>query len=47
MGRRSETKHCINCGMTLPDRYKGRQRIYCSAMCRKTYTANKTTNTSD
>jgi hypothetical protein len=39
MGRRSEVKHCINCNMTLPDRYKGRQRIYCSPLCRKVWTS--------
>lgn len=47
MGRRSEDKYCINCNSTLPDRYKGRQRIYCSSMCRKIYTANKPKDTSD
>lgn len=41
MGRRSETKHCINCNMTLPDRYKGRQRIYCSPLCRKEWASKK------
>jgi len=41
MGRRSEEKHCINCGTTLPYRYKGRQRIYCGPTCRKIYTNNK------
>jgi len=43
MGRRSEDKFCINCGTILPARYKGRQRIYCSPICRKVYTANKKT----
>jgi len=47
MGRRTEDKHCINCGTTLPDRYKGRQRIYCGNLCRKTYTANKSNKSSD
>ena len=47
MGRRTEIKYCINCGTTLPDRYKGRQRIYCGNLCRKIYTANKANKSSD
>ena len=35
--RKDEPKKCINCGETLPYRYKGRQKIYCSDMCRKSY----------
>lgn len=33
--------YCINCDAELPDRYKGRQRIYCCNQCRKAYTARK------
>lgn len=47
MGRRTESKYCINCGMTLPERYKGRQRIYCGQLCRKIYTSEKNNKTSD
>ena len=27
--------------LLLQDRYKGRQRIYCSPLCRKVFTAKK------
>jgi endogenous inhibitor of DNA gyrase (YacG/DUF329 family) len=37
--RRDDPKHCIECNATLPWRYKGRQRIYCSNECRKAYTS--------
>lgn len=47
MGRKIETKHCINCNTTLQDRYKGRQRIYCSALCRKIYTGKQPKKKSD
>jgi len=36
--RKDDTHYCIECGTTLPWRYKGRQRIYCSPACRKLYT---------
>ena len=36
--RRDEPFKCIECGATLPWRYKGRERIYCSNDCRKVYT---------
>ena len=39
--RREEQKKCIQCGATLPWRYKGRQKIYCSDTCRKEYTKVK------
>jgi endogenous inhibitor of DNA gyrase (YacG/DUF329 family) len=39
--KREEQHKCIQCGATLPWRYKGRQKIYCSDICRKTYTKNK------
>ena len=39
--RKDDTHYCIECGSTLPWRYKGRQRIYCSQMCRKLYTEKK------
>ena len=35
--RKDEPKKCIHCGTSLPYRYKGRQRIYCSDLCRKSY----------
>ena len=35
--RKDDTHYCIECGATLPWRYKGRQRVYCSANCRKAY----------
>lgn len=38
--------HCIECGATLPDRYKGRQRIYCGSICRKIYTSKNPKPTS-
>lgn len=38
---RQENTTCINCGNTLPDRYKGRARIYCSPNCRKEYIKKK------
>lgn len=47
MGRKTEIKYCINCGTTLPDRYKGRQRIYCGILCRKAYTAEHPKKDSD
>ena len=39
--RREEQHKCIQCNATLPWRYKGRQKIYCSDTCRKEYTKNK------
>jgi len=39
--RREEQHKCIMCDATLPWRYKGRQKIYCSDTCRKEYTKNK------
>ena len=39
--RKDEPFKCIECGATLPWRYKGRQRIYCSNEFRKIYTAKK------
>jgi len=45
--RKDDTFYCIECGATLPWRYKGRQRIYCSQNCRKKYTEkNKKTKSS-
>lgn len=37
--RKDDTHYCIECNAVLPWRYKGRQRIYCSTMCRKLYCA--------
>ena len=39
--RKDDTHYCIECCVTLPWRYKGRQRIYCSQTCRKSYTEKK------
>ncbi len=39
--RKDDTHYCIECNAVLPWRYKGRQRIYCSPMCRKIYTDKK------
>jgi endogenous inhibitor of DNA gyrase (YacG/DUF329 family) len=39
--RKDDTHYCIECGATLPWRYKGRQRIYCSQECRKIFTEKK------
>ena len=41
MGRRTEERYCVNCGVVLQDRYKGRERKYCNQYCRKIYTSNK------
>ena len=35
--RKDEPKKCIVCEATLPWRYKGRQKIYCSDECRKKF----------
>lgn len=35
--RKDDVHKCIECGAILPWRYKGRQRIYCSSSCRKSY----------
>ena len=35
--RNDEPHKCIKSGATLPYRYKGRQKIYCSDICRKSY----------
>mgnify|MGYP003726534407 CR=1 FL=1 len=42
--RKDDTHYCIECGVTLPWRYKGRQRIYCSQTCRKAFTEKKKNN---
>lgn len=39
--RNDEPKKCIECNATLPYRYKGRQKIYCSDFCRKSYNKRK------
>ena len=39
--RNDEQKKCIECGASLPWRYKGRQKIYCSDFCRKSYNQRK------
>lgn len=39
--RREEVHKCVECGTILPPRYKGRQRIYCSNECRKTYNSRR------
>lgn len=39
--RNDEPKKCIECNSSLPYRYKGRQKIYCSDVCRKTYNKKK------
>lgn len=26
---------CVVCNATLPDRFKGRERLYCSMFCKK------------
>ncbi len=43
--RRDERKKCIQCGEDLPYRYKGRQKIYCSDLCRKNYRRSNEVNT--
>ena len=39
--RNQEDRYCIVCKAVLPDRYKGRARIYCGDDCRNAYTKRK------
>lgn len=36
---RDKEHHCVQCNRVLQDRYKGRQKKYCSDECRLKYVA--------